>query len=120
MSYFMVNTFDKAVTSFKTLKEVTDWLREISLFHEIDEFQHFEIQKDFTELVRFYRNGNGTYSISTRDGYLYHVQEEEFGPLFEVQMDNGNLRAIPLGKMTWEAVLAVIGLYRGHCYRRAE
>jgi len=120
MSYYMVNRFDKSLTSFKTLKEVAEWMKGIALHNEIERYQHFEIQEDFTELFRFRRTWEDTYQISTPDGYLFNVSEEEFGPLYEVSMSNGALSPLPLGKMSWEAVLAVIGLYKGFCYRRAK
>lgn len=120
MSYYMVNRFDKSLTSFKTLKEAAEWMKGISLHNEIDRYQHFEIQEDFKELFRFRRTWEDTYQIYTSEGYLFNVTEEEFGPLYEVSMSNGALSPLPLGRMSWEAVLAVIGLYKGFQYRRAK
>lgn len=123
--YHMINSSDIEVRTFDTLRDVSLYLFENKLGNIIYEGEKFELTDEDNERVAiFWHNKRNNYSVATGDGYLYDLTEDRYGSGWIVSMDNGNCLALPLSNeshpIPFEAVLAILGLYRGFNYYKGE
>ncbi len=119
--YKMINSADVQVNVFESLSEVARYLMRNQLYNIIHDGESFEIADDNdNRVVRFWHNEKENYTVATGDGYLYEIEASESGPNWTMKMDNGNNLALPIADranpMPFEAVLAVLGIYRGFNY----
>lgn len=112
MGYYVLNKTEDFSHGFKSMREVADWMKKFRPYSDLDDLEAIVIQEDFDEICRLVRYGDHL-SFRTLDGYIYIVKEEEFGPLYEVSVADGYSPWERLGAMTWQAVLAVVGIIGG-------
>lgn len=123
MRYYRYGS-DYGPKEFANYEAVVSYLRTVGpRYGLVDESYLTYENSSGKRLVSIYRNSKSQFTLACKD-QLFHIQKFGDGddtalePVWEVKLDRGNLSSLSIGRMSFDGVLAVAGLLKGHIYNR--